>query len=490
MKNKSSWILLLILAFILFGIIYYNNHQDIFYVKKANYCFKKNDIACTQRNLEKAFNLGVTNLSEREIYLNTIINAPLDIKAQEKLLKFKNLGIDDAVSLRAEYFIYDLCREINHKYEGNYIMQSVFNQKIIRWGQMPITYSIQFTDEKLPEYYKEEITNAFDDWAKAMDFQLSFAESAENANIKIKFNQHNPADTDVKKYVVAFTTPQVVGNTLKKMDINFYTKDPGGEYYSRNQVYNTALHEIAHALGVMGHSNNKSNIMYLTRDESGVVEDARAELSTADINTMKLLYKIKPDITNVVDKNSEYLPFLVLGDSEDVTNAKIREATFYIKRNPKIPNGYMDLAEAYASINEYTKAIKCLEKGLEFALTDSIREMMYYNISICNYYLENYVLAEEYMKKAMDIKVSENSKFLLSKIYFQSGQIDKAEKELKDLINTNPKNIEYTICLANIYLKEKKYLKSRKVLKDFVKNNPDQKDNPRFEAYGFLKIGL
>ena len=67
---------------------------------------------------------------------------------------------------------------------------------------------------------------------------------------------------------------------------------------------------------------------------------------------------------------------------------------------------------------------------------------------------------------------------------------NEAEKELKDLINTNPKNIEYTICLANIYLKEKKYLKARKVLKDFVKNNPDQKGNPRFEAYGFLKIGL
>ena len=38
--------------------------------------------------LEKAFELGVNTLPEREMYLNTIITAPLDIKAQEKLLKF------------------------------------------------------------------------------------------------------------------------------------------------------------------------------------------------------------------------------------------------------------------------------------------------------------------------------------------------------------------------------------------------------------------
>lgn len=490
MKNKSSWVLLLVLTLVLFGVIYYNNHQDVFYVKKAHKCFKNNDVACVQYNLEKAFELGVNTLPEREMYLNTIITAPLDIKAQEKLLKFMNLEIEDSVKTRAEYFVYDLCREINKKYDSNYIMQSVMNKKIIRWGQSPITYYIQPISEELPEYYREEIINAFIDWSKATDFKLSFEEGDEKSNIKIKFNHHNPTETDDKKYVVAFTTPEIVGNALKKMEIIFYTKDPAGDFYSKNQVYNTALHEIAHALGVMGHSNNRSNIMYLTRDDNGVYEDARAELSFSDVNTMKLLYKLKPDITNVVDKNSEYLPFLVLGDSEDVTNAKIREAKYYIKRNPQIPNGYMDLAEAYVGIKEYSKAIRCLEKGLEFAMSNTMKEMIYYNISICNYYLENYILAEEYMKKAIEIKVTENSKYLLSRIYFALGQVDKAKVELEDLLEKRPYNIEYAIFLANVYLKEKKYFKARKVLKDFIKNNPDEKGNPRFDAYGILKIGL
>lgn len=490
MKNKSSWVLLLVLTLVLFGVIYYNNHQDVFYVKKAHRCFKNNNIACTQYNLEKAFQLGVKSLPERELYLNTIITAPLDIKAQEKLLKFKNLGVIDSASSKAEHFVYDLCRAINDKYDDNYIMQSVLNQKILRWGQFPITYYIQFEDKDIPEYYQQEVVNAFSEWAKATDFQLSFVHANEKANIVIKFSNHNPADSDDKKYIVAYTTPDIVGKELRTMNIIFYVKDPAGNYYSENQVYNTALHEIAHALGVMGHSNNQNNIMYLTKDDYNSFEDERAELSQADINTIKLLYKLKPDITNKLDDKSEYLPFLVLGDSEDVSNAKIREAKLYIKRNPQIPNGYVDLAEAYVGIGEYSKAIKCLEKGFDFALTDATREMLFYDLAVCNYYLNNFILAEDYIKKALDIKETENSRFLLVRVYMQTENYDNAKIELEKLIAKYPTNIEYTISLTNIYLNEKKYLKARRVLKNFIKQNPDERFNPRLDAYGFLKIGL
>lgn len=488
MKNKPSGIIASILVVILFGVIYFNSHQDAFYVKRAHKCFKNNNIACVQHNLEKAFALGVKTEAEREMYLNTIITAPLDLKAQEKLLKFKNLGVEDALSLRADYFIYDLLRAINKKYDGNYIMQTVLNQKIVRWGQMPITYCFEQTDEELPEYYKEEIETAFAEWSKATDFRLTFEQGDEKSNIKIKFDHHNPAENINQRYIVAYTTPSVSGKTLKAMRIKFYVKDPAGNYYSKNQVYNTALHEIAHALGVMGHSNNKDNVMYITQDNNGIHDVARSELSLYDINTMKLLYKIKPDITNVIDDKNEYLPFLVLGDSEDVTEAKIREAKLYIKRNPKIPNGYMDLAEAYVGIGEYSKAIKCLEKGSEFANTDVLREMVNFNIAICHYHLENYILAEDFMKRALDIKDSERARFLLAHIFADSKRYEEAKKELEILCNKNPENIDYTLSLANIYLKEKKYFKARKVLKKYLKNNPEQKGNPRFNSYGFLRL--
>lgn len=491
MKNKSSWIVASILAIILFGIIYYNNHQDIFYVKKAHKCFKNNNVACLQSNLEKAFALGFREKTEREMFLNSIITAPLDINAQEKLLKFKNLGIDDSSTLRAEYFIHDMRREINNKFPVNYIMQAVLNNKIVRWGQNLITYKIENIDKNLPEYYEEEIENAFLDWSKALGFELTFERVENNPNILIKFNEHNPADDEYKRYIVAYTTPNIVGNNLKNMDLIFYTKAPNDKFYTKNQVYNTALHEIAHALGVMGHSNNKDNIMYLTKDVSENFDEARAELTSADINTVKLLYKLMPDITNDFNEvNAKYLPFLVLGDSEDVTNAKIREAKLYIKRAPNLPNGYMDLAEAYVGINEYSKAAKYLDKALFVADNNTIREMIFYNLAVCNYYAENYILAEDFIQKALELKKADNSKFLLGRTYLQLGQYDKAEEIFKHLVEKSPKNIDFAISLINIYLKDKKYLKARKVLKNFVNQNPDERFNPRLDSYGFLRLWL
>ena len=345
-------------------------------------------------------------------------------------------------------------------------------------------------EEELPEYYKKEIENAFIDWGKAMDFQLSFEESEKDANIIIKFDYHNPAETDDLKYIVAYTSPNIVNKVLKDMTILFYVKDPLGNFYTQNQVYNTALHEIAHALGVMGHSSNKKNVMYLTKDETGVFNDARSELSEADISTMKLLYKLKPDITNKEDKKSEYLPFLVLGDSEDVINAKIREAKLYIKRAPHLPNGYMDLAEAYVGVNDYSKAIKILDKALRIADTDKVKEMIYFNLAVCHYYSENYILAEDYIERAIEINSSENSLYVLAKIYLKTNHINKSRDIFEGLIRNNPSSIDYTVNLANIYLQNKQYLKVRKVLKNFIENNPNERFNPILDSYGFLKWRL
>ena len=50
------------------------------------------------------------------------------------------------------------------------------------------------------------------------------------------------------------------------MDIKFYTYAPNGEKFSSEQIYNTALHEIFHALGFTGHSYDKNNIMYMSNN--------------------------------------------------------------------------------------------------------------------------------------------------------------------------------------------------------------------------------
>ena len=466
-----------------------SKNLDKIFSYQANRCFENNNFSCAQDYYEKSFELGLHKFKDRERYVNSIINQPLDIEAQEKLLEFQKYPTSDSVNIKVKYFLNDLKQEIHKKYPENYITPAVYNQKVVRWGKLPITYCYK-NEQDVPEYFKEEITKAFIEWEKQTRHTVMFSEENLNPNIVINFMLHNPADEDVKKYVVAYTVPQISGNELERMTINFYLKDPQEEFFSKNQVYNTALHEIVHAIGFMGHSNQKDHIMYLTKDTKSIINDTRETLTKADINTVELLYSIKPDITNSEEQKGEYLPALVLGNEEQITSAKIEEAKNYIRKAPQLPAGYIDLAEGYVAIQEYPKAIKCLEKALRLADSDEIQKMVYYNLAITYFYIDHLELSQNYLKKAMEIQDGEDIHYLLAEIYSKSGQLEKAEKEYQKLIKINPDNIDYAIAYTNMFVNAKDYKKARKVLKNFIKHNPKEKENPRLAPYGVLKLGL
>ena len=65
------------------------------YAKQADYYFKNNNIKKAQILYEKAFELGLNDTEHRNFYINTIINSPLTIDAQEKLLKLAHILYDD-----------------------------------------------------------------------------------------------------------------------------------------------------------------------------------------------------------------------------------------------------------------------------------------------------------------------------------------------------------------------------------------------------------
>ena len=488
MQNKHLT-LILVLATALCGVGYYSSHQENIFATRAGYYYKKNDMTRAQMYYEKAFDAGFIGSKERDLYVNSLINSPLDINAQEKLVKFLNYPIEDNAKEKVEYFLYDLKREIYRKYPYNYISQAVFNQKIVRWENSPITYDFVNTKD-VPEYFEEEIENAFSEWEKATSHQILFSRENKNPNIIIKFHPENNVSDNSQKYVVAYTTPSIQTGRLKSMEVNFYLKDAQNEYFSNNQIYNTALHEIAHAIGFMGHSYDRDDILYLSKDSESVLKDIREGLSKADINTIKLLYKIKPDITNVDNPSGEYIPYLILGTDYEVNTSKTNEAKNYIKKAPTLPSGYIDLAESYVAAKEYPKAIKSLEKALKLADTDEVRALIYYNLAVSYYYIDHTELALEYAKFSGMIKESEELHFLLGEIYLKQKDYNKAKKEYEFLIKNEPNNIEYSIALANIYVLENKYMSARKVLKTYIEKNPHEKNNPRLKPYGILKYGL
>ena len=473
----------------LIGSLYFKNNADSIYAHIADNYYKKNQIQKAQEYYEKSFALGNKNAKQREAYVNSIITSPLTVESQQKLANIAEDKIQDEASLRAKYFLYDLKQEIHRKYKLNYIKQAPFNQKILRWGKLPITYTYRNT-QGVPAQFIQEIDNAFTEWEKASAHKVLFSKINNNdANILIDFQSNKAEDLEYgKKYVVAYTVPNVMGAKLKNMQIKFYLQDPSGEYFTQNQIYNTALHEIFHALGFMGHSYDKKNIMYLSKDNNTLINDSREEITEADVSTLELLYKIKPDITNSDELKSEYVPYLILGDDEEVNFSKAREAKNYIRQAPTLPNGYIDLAESYVTEKRYPEAIRNLEKALSLADSDDIRYIVYYNLAVSYFYINHMEMARDYVSKAFEIKDSEELHYLLAEIYLKEEKTEHAVEEYKGLTESYPRNMDYAINYANIYVKKHDYVSARKILKNFLKNNPNEKNNPRLSPYGAILI--
>ena len=484
--NKFVWSKILFyitLLILISGSLYFYTNSDDIYVQIANWYYKKNEIAKAQYFYEKSFEEGNQDNSIREIYVNSIINSPLTIKSQEKLVAIAEDKVQDSASFKAKEFLYNLKREIHRQYPENYIKQAPFNQKIIRWGKFPITYTYKNT-QNIPEKYIQEIDKAFSEWEKLG--VVLFTKTDGNADIVVTFRNNKTEEMEYgRKYVVAYTEPIVINSTLKRMDINFYLQDPEGNPFSLNQIYNTSLHEIFHSLGFMGHSFDKDNIMYLAKDNNTLVNDSRATITEADINTLKLLYKIKPDISNTKDVESEYVSYLVLGDNEEVNQSKSKEAKNYIYHAPTLPSGYIDLAESLVAEKRYPEAIKNLEKALRLSDTSEMKYITYYNLALVYFYINHNSMALEYIKNASEIQDNEELHLLKAEILLNINRTE-AEKEYTYLVKTYPNNLDYTIRLANLYIKDNNYLAARKILKSYQKRNPQEKNNPRFSPYKIL----
>ena len=483
--NKFRYIFYSILVLVLAFSLYFRSNAKDIYAHIGNFNYQKNNLAQAQKYYEKSISLGNKDLKIREKYINSIINSPLTIESQEKLVQIAESENDDIVSGTAEYFLYNLKREIHNKYPKNYVKQAPYNQQIIHWGKMPITYTFRHTDG-VPQNLVKEVNNAFDEWQRVSSCRIIFQRViTPKADIVVDFDTNKLKDLkENSKYVIAYTMPVVYENKLREMDMKFNVYNLNGEYYTPNQIYNTALHEIFHALGFMGHSYDKENVMYMSAQTS----QDRFKISDADKSTLELLYKIKPDITNADKLEYEYIPYLVLGDNKDVNYTKTREAKNYIRRAPNLPGGYIDLAETLVAEKQYAQAIKHLEKALSLARDEDTKYIVYYNLSVSYFYIGNYEMTLDYIQKAQKINDTEELHYIAAETYLKINDYKSAIKEYKYLTKLMPQNIDYSINLINIYIKLHQYFNARAEIKNFVKNNPQEKNNSKFKIYGILRF--
>lgn len=416
-KIKKTLVFLSTIIFILLFLLIFKFIPNI-YLESGKNDYSNNNYPSAYNNLKIAYGLNPHNQDIRYYYIQTLVKLPATLDVQKAIYEFAQAKQTDSADLIAEQQIGKWKGNILFNAGENYIEETPFNDKILRWDakKFPLVVNIKNNSAVAPAYYIEEIKNAFSQWQNITGrfIRFEYTDNPNDANILVTINTSEDmkkCSEETCKYTVAYTTPSFSGDLLKRATIFFYDSNNLGQPFTQKQIYNTALHEIGHSLGIMGHSQSQDDLMYLQEGDVGAYDNLRSDFqlfSPRDINTIKLLYKLVPDITNTPMNEFDtsrliYAP-IVMGSEEEINSKKILEAQNYIKQAPNLPNGYLDLATGYAELNQYGKAIETLDKALSLCSNDNERYIVYYNYAVTYSRIKDWENALKYANQAKAIK--------------------------------------------------------------------------------------
>jgi hypothetical protein len=200
----------------------------------------------------------------------------------------------------------------NSDYLNNVMQES--KGKTLRFQKMPIPFYITPIQEA---GFPKAIREAFDDWTVRTSGLVKFVEvkNKDEARIIIVFNHLglNKNAESLGAHTVAKWKARGSGRLavlpVGSIPVPLYIPSVGPKYsvppqmmeinldviYDHDEdarlmlLKNITTHEAGHAMGMLGHSQNKADMMYAITDE-------HSRLSQRDINTLTRLYQRKVDI--------------------------------------------------------------------------------------------------------------------------------------------------------------------------------------------------
>lgn len=255
---------------------------------------------------------------------------------------------------------------LNEKFKGHYIDRVLSDGDIVRWNPetFPLNVYIE-NNPNLPDYYYKEVKHAFEHWQEVSDnfITFSFVNQIDSADIKCSFPADFNADKSPQGMVIGTSSFSYKDNMLSDSKIKFLIYNRQNKFWSANDIYSTALHEIGHSLGIKGHSINREDIMYPSTSYS-------TEISSNDINTLKLIYSIVPDVSNKEFPQEVKDKFLtandVLGKGNIRFKIELESTKDDIRHTGRMTlHKSLKLANLYYKTAQYNQARNILEPMLE-----------------------------------------------------------------------------------------------------------------------------
>lgn len=412
--SKVIWTVLILVGLYLLWLK--SPYCSTYYYNQAKKSYYQGNYDQAIRLFERSLLTNSKNNATRFMYVQALSKSIPDYHVQQSLYKMANSQTQDSARKYARTYIVKLKKSLLYNLEDNYIYNAILNKDIIRWSidSFPLKVFIEKPSD-IPEYYTKNIERAFTRWSDRTSF-VTFTQTnkIEEANIIVQFEPYagDNCTKDICKYVVATTYPEIdKHHKLINMTITFYKSNNSGKSYTPEEIYNSALHEIGHCLGILGHSDKKSDIMYSSTNSTNKLnflddEFLRKDISQRDLNTITLFYRLAPTVTNVDVWNNDnlYYPPLILGEDEEILNNKLAELEKYIKQYPDFATGYINISTIYSNLGREKEAFRALDKAQELAISVNEKYLVQYNRAVIYFNKQDFDTALIYAQKAKELK--------------------------------------------------------------------------------------
>ncbi len=255
----------------------------------------------------------------------------------------------------------------------DYLVFATYESGICRWKTRSTPLRVYIDRPKAirghQPRFEQLVLKALTSWEQASGGKIKFKQVSDSKRADIRCNfVDNPKELDspIKEgeTKTRYGLEGLTAANIKILTIDRRTREP----QSDEEIHSTALHEIGHALGLLGHSPDARDIMFFS---GGATEEMR-ELSSRDVATLKALYDTEkpyiPPKGSKLEKQVEHIRAYnehtkLYNEAVHLFNSKhydqaIEQANEFLKIEPK-----SDMAKELIELAYNRQALQLIEKG-------------------------------------------------------------------------------------------------------------------------------